>query len=217
MLILVIGIVALLMVNISAQTGVCSGVCPDGSNVALPYEFIYSIAVTCGDLDQYAKATTIAADCEAYQAYAPICGCPGFEPVCLGVCYNGASFSNPYLLLTSDGYYFTCQDIDTALKQSIDATECAVFQNDLIDLCGCPNAATAPVTTTTTTTTYNFAPAMPTARVPSSPASMSSIFNTNGKKKPISKPSRKSSSFVNFNRWVAFTLVSASVFVATMV
>ena len=136
MIVLTLGICTFLMADVIAQTGSCSGVCPAGSNLTLPDELIYNFNDTCGEVDQYVKANIVnVTQCEAYQNYAPICGCTGFKPSCSGVCPLGSNLTLPYEPLYS--YDLICGEWDQYIKRKIDnVTECVEFQSDA-PICGC--------------------------------------------------------------------------------
>ena len=164
MLLLAIGILALLLANVIAQTGSCSGICPEGSNLTLPDEALYSFNITCGEFDQTAKKTNNITECDRFQNLAPICGCTGYEPVCPGICSNGEtiSFLDKIIPAFPDD---TCESFDDSIKLAYNnLTECAAIQDVLSDFCGCSaNAAITQAPSRVLTPTPSIAPAAPTS------------------------------------------------------
>ena len=140
-----IGILALLKANVSAQTGLCSGICPEGSTLTLPDETIFFIDFTCAQFDQVAKESNNITECEQLQLNAPICGCTGFTPVCPGICSTGETISFPEKIIPDFGNA-SCEFLDDLTKITFDnQTACAAVQDAFSDFCGCSaNGAITP-------------------------------------------------------------------------
>ena len=111
----------------------CSGICPPDDemlNAATTVKIGGQLA-TCGFFDLQAKETTDAEECAQWQEDAAAAGCKCGEPIeCGGICAEGDEMLNAATTVRIGDQFATCGYFDVTVKETIDAEECAQWQED---------------------------------------------------------------------------------------